>query len=600
MRLGLACLGMAVVWGVGCDSPELQRLLGETAGGGPGGAPVTAPAPGGTGGAGGHPSGCCLSPRPMGGAPGTGSAGETNAAGGSGSGSSDGAAPGGDPVACSSFTVGSTLTLAPAAAGQAYVRCGTLGPEQAWSVVASPSGDRLVARTGAGTIRLISTATWTELAQLAAPMGYLDAAAFSPDGAHLATLASEMGEVTLWRAQDGAFERSFAGPPASTIGATGSSLAFSSDGSRLATSLGTVIDLTTGTVTDWTTGAPDTTTLQANAVNLGDPDAGGVSFIRWTAGDTKLFIVTRFQIGNSPTSIRLELRDPATGQQILLFQAYDRALLGYAISDDGRYVALDGTQEAASAFGLYKVGLTVVDATLGTQVAADPTATSSQVLAFSHDGTRLFIQNGSIVSGVGTTDLQPASSFTWPAGTMFVGLSPQNFLAGTDGTSTTSLFQPVSGAVVHSFAFPTTSVAWTTSGRFAVGNGDPAALFHFWRDADQSSLCGPPAGTGSAPALASLGTLVQTQFGPGSVSTPSADGSVTATESFLIHDHSQNYYDIALTDSASGSLLRQFGAFPDQIRNTPMALSDPSASTVYTPVFTRLFTGGNDVAAWCR
>ena len=109
------------------------------------------------------------------------------------------------PMACSSFTIGTVMTLAPPAPGQQYLRCASLGPEQGWDVTPSPSGDRLAARTAAGTVRLISTVSWTEVAQLASPVGELDAVAFSPDGTTLATVSSEMGEVTLWRASDGAF-----------------------------------------------------------------------------------------------------------------------------------------------------------------------------------------------------------------------------------------------------------------------------------------------------------------------------------------------------------------------------------------------------------
>ena len=250
------------------------------------------------------------------------------------------------PTACSSLTIGTAMTLAPAAAGQPYLRCASLGPEQGWDVTPSPGGDWLAARTAAGTVRLISTATWTEVAQLASPVGELDALAFSPDGTTLATVSSETGQVTLWRAQDGASLASYDGPPGSTISDNGASLAFSQDGQRLATSLGIVIDLATGAKTSWLTGAPDTTVLTANSQNLGDGPAG-IPLMRFTAGDARLFLVSTYQIGNSPTSIRLELRDPTTGTQALLFEMYARALLGYAISPDGRYVARAGTPEAS-------------------------------------------------------------------------------------------------------------------------------------------------------------------------------------------------------------------------------------------------------------
>lgn len=638
MRVWWACVGMAAIWAAGCGARGVDKPPGDPLGHGPGGPGLGGASGGGAGGApaggggaagsmggdmsggttgstggssqvgpgvGGHPSGCCLSPRPMGGAPGTGAGGAMNAGGSGGgrgmtaAGGAAGGASGGAPGACSSFAVGSALTLAPAAPGQAYVRCGTLGPEKGWDVTPSPAGDRLAARTSAGTVRLISTSTWTEVAQLASPVGQLDAVAFSPDGSLLATLSAEMGQVTLWRSQDGAYQASFAGPPASTIDTIASSLAFSSDGHRLATSLGTVIDLTTGASTSWRTGAPDTTVLKTNPQNLTGIDGGGIPVMRFTAGDAKLFVVTRYQIGNSPRSLRLELRDPVTGAQTLLFDMYERALQGYAISDDGRYIALDGTQEASLSAGIYKAGLYVVDATTGTEVAGDATATSSQVLAFSHQATRLFIQNGSTVAAVNPTNLQGLSSFAWPSGVGFVGIAPAGALIGS-GAGATSYYDSASGAILRTFAFPVTSVRFTADGRFAVGNGDPAVLFHFWREADAAALCDPAAGTGSAPAIPSLGTNVTTDFNPGATTTTSADGSVTATSAFLIHGHSVNFYETALTDSASGTLLRQFGAFDDQLINASLSLSVPSAAKAYTPVFTPLNPPGPDVAVWCR
>ena len=358
MRVASACMGLVVVCGLGCGGRGIDKVLadlptqgqgggstgegtiGGMAGAGPGiagagmaGAGAPNAGTGGAGGAttvatggadqggqpgvGGHPNGCCYSPRPTGGAPGTGMAGHD------GNGWQRRAAA--VRRAVRRLAVRSrwaaALTLAPAAPGQAYVRCGTLGPEQGWTVTPSPTGDRLAAITAAGTVRLISTATWTEIAQLASPVGELDAVAFSPDGTRLATLSSEMGEVTLWRASDGAFQSAFAGPPATTLDAVASSLAFSPDGQKLATSLGTVIDLTTGARTSWLTGAPDTTVLSTNPENLIGSDAGGAALIRFTAGDARLFVVTPYQIGNSPTSIRLELRDPTTGAQTVLFDA---------------------------------------------------------------------------------------------------------------------------------------------------------------------------------------------------------------------------------------------------------------------------------------
>jgi WD40 repeat protein len=618
---------MVAVCALGCGDRGGDKALAEARpGNGTGG--VAAPGFGGTGtggtaapeatggapagmgqqpGVGGHPNGCCFSPRPMGGAPGTGGVagmpggvgtGGMAGTGGMGTGgmAGTGGAVGG-PAACSSLTIGSAMTLAPAASGQLYLRCATLGPEQGWQSILSPSGDRLAARTAAGTVRLISTSTWTELAQLTSPVGEMDAMAFSPDGTVLATLSQEMGEVTIWGAQDGAFQTSYATPPASTLDANAAALAFSSTGNLIATSTGVVIDRTTGTKINWSTGAPDTTTLGSNPENLTSIDGGGIPLIRFTAGDSRLFIVTNFQIGNSPTSSRIELRDPSTGAQTLIFSTYSRALLGYAISDDGRYIARGATAENSSG-SAYGPGLVVIDGTTGAQVAADPTATSTTVLAFSHDGGSLYVQNGTSVQTLGTIDLHQISSFTWPTGATFVAVSPGEDLVDTAG-GTTSYLDPASGATVRTLSFPVTSVDWTADGRFAVGSGDPAVLFHLWTESSGAQLCDPAAGTGSAPAISTLGTTIPPVGSTNApTSTTSGDGAITATETFVLHGHSTNFYQDRLTVTSTGALLRQFGAFASE--RPFLAVSVPDGAKVYTPPATAMESLGPDVAVWCR
>src|SRR5262249_3536513 len=71
-----------------------------------------------------------------------------------------GGASGAPGMACGALTFSQTIALGPAAAGQNYVRCQTLGPEGGWQVTLSPTGDRLVARTAAGTVRLLATSPW--------------------------------------------------------------------------------------------------------------------------------------------------------------------------------------------------------------------------------------------------------------------------------------------------------------------------------------------------------------------------------------------------------------------------------------------------------
>jgi len=557
MRVACLLVGILAVAGLGCDDGLLEQLLRGRGDGNQGG-PVAAPPP--DAGAGGG----------MGGAP------DASSGGGG-----QGAAPG---VACGPLSLSSTIVLAPAAAGQSYARCQTLGPEGGWQVALSPTGDRLAARTGAGTLRLLATDTWTEIAQLGSPLGAIDAAAFSPDGSTLATLSAEMGEVALWSAHDGSLQRSFAGPAASGVDTTASALAFSSDGGRLATSLGTVIDLASGVTSSWQSGAPQSFTLTVNPENLGFSAAGGgIPLVRFTAGDAKLFIETDYQIGNSPTSTRLELRDPATGGQIVLYDFYGRGLLGYSVSPDGRTVARATTAEAAAQGFL--AGLTLFDATSGTQLASDPSFAGT-IIGFSHDGAELFTETGTTVAVVGAADLHPISQFTVPAGVAFLGVSPASELVGSVSGST-SWWDPSTGAIVRSSGYSLAAATWSGDGRFGAGTGDPTTLFHFWREAEDVQLCGPPADGSTAPALTSLGTA-----GPAgeNQTATSSDGTLTVSSAFVIHDHATNYDALGVTASATGALLRQFGA---TMGTQPSGLSNPSGARLFT-------TQGADVAVWCR
>jgi WD40 repeat protein len=510
-----------------------------------------------------------------------GTSGTGGAAGSAGADASGSAGASGEIAACGALALSSSLQLAPAAPGQGYQRCDTLGPEAAWQVTLSPDGRRIAARTGAGTLRLVATDSWREIAQIASPVGRIDAVAFSPDGASLAALSAEMGEVTIWNSADGSLARTFAGPPASTIDAYASSLAYSSDGTRLATSLGTVIDLASGAATDWTTGMPVTATSTVNPENLSLGQA--IPRLAFTAANARLFVDTEYQVGNSPPSTRLSLRAPATGQETVLFNAYSRALNGFALSPDGRQVALAITVEAQAAG--FAAGLVIYAADTGAPGATDPSFTGS-VLGFSHDGDRLFTLTGSTVGVVATADLHPIAQFAWPAGSTFLGVSPDDALVGSDG-STTSWLSSSTGAVVHTLAAPLTAVTWSSDGRFGAGTGDPAALFHFWREADVSELCAPPPQGPPAPSLASLGTL----FDP-STAAPSGssdDGTIIITNDMTFHTHASDWTALHVRDAA-GNLLRVFGATS---LPRPIAISRPSGARLYT-------SEGPDVAVWCR
>lgn len=526
---------------------------------------------------------------------GSGSGNGSGTGGGAGGGSEAGASgAGGDGVggsglaACGAFDLSSSFRLAPAAAGQSYVRCDTLGPEANWQMTVAPGGRHLAARTGAGTLRLIATQPWHEVAQIASPLGRIDAAAFSPDGGSLALLSAEMGEVTLWNTSDGSLARTFAGPPASSIDTFASSLAFSSDGARLATSLGTVIDLASGASTSWQTGQPDTTTLVVNPQKLG-PGGESDKLMSFIADNTRLFVFAAFQIGNSPTSARLGIVDPATGQSVLLFQHYDRALFGFALSADRRSIAVAIGSEAAS--GGFGPGLRIYDSSGAVQVQ-DATFTG-KVLAFSRDGTRLYTRSADTVSVMASSDLHVLGQFTLPAGATFLDLSPGDEIVGSVGGATNWWNgQPGAqlGTVVRTLGFAADQVTWSPDGALGAGTGDAGALFHLWREADGAEVCAPPPRGAPAPDLASLGTLFTGTPETGM----SDDGSVSIQNDTVIHAHSADWTSVsvraAVDQSVLQSVLRVFGS---TVPSRQVALSRPSAAKLYT-------NEGSAVAAWCR
>ena len=132
----------------------------------------------------------------------------------------------------------------------------------------------------------------------------------------------------------------------------------------------------------------------------------------------------------------------------------------------------------------------------------------------------------------------------------------------------TSWWDPATGAIVRTENYPLTAATWSADGRFGAGTGDPASLFHFWREADGAQLCAPGADATTAPSLASLGTPGPAGAPP--VSVTSADGSVTVTASFVVHTHATDYDTLAVTETTSGNLLRRFGA---TIGVEPIAIS---------------------------
>lgn len=486
------------------------------------------------------------------------------------------AAPPAGIAPCGELDLRATLSLAAGPPGQKYQRCDTLGPEADWHVTLSSDASRLAARTSAGTVRLLGTDPWRGIAQLASPLGRMDAVAFSPDGSTLATLSAEMGQVTLWRATDGVRMRTFAARPASTLDAATSALAFSSDGTQVAASLGVVIDLTRGTITDWRTGTSVSVLLAANPQNL---EAGlAVSALRFVAGDSRLLVRSDYRIGNSPPSTRLELRDPRSGSGAVLFDMYQRALQGFAVSTDAALVAFGATREAVLT-GVAP-GVHLVSAADGTEIAASA-ALLGTVLGFSVAGDVLYVLDGSILRIVDVPTLRELRQLPWHL--TFVAISPAGELVGTTG-SATEWRSPASGSTVRAVPFALTEIAWSADARHAAGTGDPGALFHLWSESGGTGdLCAPPSGGYPAPALSALGVVL----GDGQLLTT---GSISISRQPVLHTHSADWTALFVRAHPGGELLRVFGA-----------TAAPRDIAVALPAGDQLFTiEGQSVAVWCR
>jgi WD40 repeat protein len=421
------------------------------------------------------------------------------------------------PGRCDSdgFNLSPALRVAPAAEGQSFVRCGTLGPEGSWRVTLSPDGRRLAALTSAGTLRLVATDPWREVAQLASPVGAIDHVAFSPDGSRVATVSGELGQVAIWRAEDGRFERSFPGPPSSTLGGP-ALIQISPDGHLLATSLRTLIDLESGENLDWSTGQAITEPLAVNPPRrLTDSDFFGLQLL---TRSRLLADVLGNAPGHSPRGRTLVLLDPRipSWRKILAGGAYYIELRGYAASPDGQWVAA-GQYNPAS-FG-EPSGFFLYETATGTILAAQSQVGDSRVVAFSRDGTEIFSRLGDTLEVRRRSDLQVTRTVAWPApGGAFLGRSPQGLLVFTTA-SATLWWDPDSAQVVRQLPWRLSYVTWSANGQLEAGGGD-GALFHIWRAGDGAELCAP-----TRPASPSI-TLIATSPDGSAVALAAADGTV--------------------------------------------------------------------------
>jgi WD40 repeat protein len=526
---------------------------------------------------------------------------------------------------------------APAAPGQRYLRCGSVGSDVPWHMTMSPDGTHVAARTSLGTVRLIATDGWRQVSEIVSPVGRLDAVAFSPDGTRLAVMSAEAGEITLWDVRDGKLVLTRAAPPGPTIDRGASALAFSADGSQLATSLGTIVDLVGGASAQWTqavryrSSAPPYG-LVANPQMLYDGIAVGE--LRFIAAGGTLFSQESYRIGNSPETVRLAAYD-RNGARRVFYEAYQRDLYGYALSPDGTRLAIASYDY--DSLGQQRV-LRMLRTDTGELVGS--TTFSGSVFAFSADGSRVLV-NDTDVDVRDAASLASVSRFALPRLAELRAVAPNGTVVASSPGATFWL-DVGSGRVIRQRVGATTEISWSADGGSAVRSGDIGALFHVSTpdgERDDCALAAPPssppwpagftplpvAGVQSipptvgghtiyGPAVSPDGALIagtsidasggSTSFGvwrlvdgaalwlkpEQSAPAPpwfSTDAAVVISRLYALHTHASDHYAFHLWDVPTGELQRLFGA------DVHTLAVSPDGTTLAT-------REGHGIALWCR
>ena len=368
------------------------------------------------------------------------------------------------------LTLSPSLTLSSSAAPY-FFRCGVMGPEVETDIRLSPDGSRLATLTGAGTIRLFATDDWYEIAQLAPPTGRFDAFAFSPDGTRIATLSTERGELVVWDASDGTESQIFSGQrTAGGVPTTKAAVAFSRDGSRIASSLGTIVDVRGGKV-----------------VTLGQL-GGFVDQMAFTMCDAMLYVRIGYRTGDSNWTTEVLLYDAQTGQSRALFNAWDTTFGGSALSQDGRLLAVANGYHPS---GSDTNDLSIYRGDTGELVDYRPVWRSGRIQKFTPDDTALLVANTGDLDEWRLADGAVVTSFWFDTGARLLGFPASDAVTISAPTDTTSWSLSKPYTVIASQKFSATAASWSGDGRAAAAIVDDGLLFHVWREPDGAQLCTP-------------------------------------------------------------------------------------------------------------
>jgi WD40 repeat protein len=367
-----------------------------------------------------------------------------------------------------------------------FFRCGTLGPEIETDLQLSPDGARLATLTGAGTVRLFATDDWHEIAQLGPVSGRIDAFAFSPDGARVATLSMERGELTVWNAADGTTQMTFTGPAtAGGIPFAKATLAFSRDGRRIASSLGTIVDLGRRTV-----------------VTLGQWGLSGfVDQMAFTMCDAMLYVRSGYRTGDSNWSTEVSLYDTQTGAVKTLFNLWGSYFGGSALSRDGRLLAVSNSYHPG---GAETNDLSIYRGDTGQLVDYRPVWLPGTIQTFTPDDTALLVANNGTLDQWRIADGSVVTSYWFGTGARLLGFPRPDAVTISAPTDTTSWSLRQNYTVIASLWFSATAASWTADGSVAAALVADGTLFHVWREPDATEMC-TPAAPGPTAAATSFG-----------------------------------------------------------------------------------------------
>lgn len=470
-------------------------------------------------------------------------------------------------VAHAPLALSGTFRVAPLRGTPSFVRCGTRAGEAAWTSWISPDGRRVAARTNAGTVRLIETDGWTEVAELASPLGRIEAVAFSPDGDALATTSQSAGQLTIWSARDGTSTRAYDLRPPSLDLTFFGDLTFSPDGRRVVSPLQTVTDLSTGETRDLRDGR-DASAQPDDAHDTPGP-------MQWVEGGEHVLFYREY--GSHAASVEAELgwMQLATGARTLVLDAQPaHSHATFALSADGRSVAVSTLYAGLALHALGKATATY---------AADKTHVT--VLAFSADGLELYVRAGATLDVMDARTLVRRRSLPWPTGTWFVARAPDGALVVSSQTESTWL-NPQTGARMRTLPVPLDRAHWSADGARGVGESDAARLVA-WSEADARVLRLVPHQIAPLPTLAWDGRRVPL----------TNEFSVALRAVSAGHFSAADWFRVQALDRATGALLL---ALPTT--DTPRAELEADGARLLTLEGdrSRTLSSGPYVAVWCR